>query len=186
MDINYLNDLKRLEDIILLIDNNVRFNINMFWTALLFILTASGAALVLIAKTTAKKAAETKAVELQKVFDEKYNLLLKYHEKEIAELKEKSLDSFGENANGSWIRWSNGLQICTKTIKNNETIGMIPNTLVYPASFNSVSNIQVTALNTKDSRVEVLNYDESLINIGIDTNLKSGSEISILIFGTWK
>ena len=93
------------------------------------------------------------------------------------------IEDFGSNNNGSWVRWSNGLQICwgSKTFPGEGWTGsgdkwyLMGQSLTFPATFDSAPIFLGT---TRDSQLGA--RSAKLTNFSVET-----SDVSNIAFSGW-
>lgn len=170
--------------------SNINDNISQFWMILFGILGLVGIGLVFIAKEIVKTGVEKGLRDIQKEYDEKF-----LKQQEI--IDSMAIES-GTNANGSYIRFPDGTQICTHRLKlsysNSE---QLLNQWVFPASFEKVDNVIISLIGDSVDSLYGRNLIQNDINNGqVKVTLYKGLgnhfkpedivEVSLMAIGKWK
>lgn len=178
-------EVSNLEDRIDLIDSNLKFNITIFLGLLTLFVAMAGWALYLFAKSIVGKGLERRISTLREELNNNY-------ETKISQLENVSISSYGENSNGQYVRYNNGIQICTlKTTLFFNSKESLSNVVVFPAAFEMVENLQATILGDKNLNVLCEDLTITYAKVKAESNnyisfsAEDTIDVFILVTGKW-
>jgi len=181
-------ELNNLKEMVQLIDANVKFNINFFLATMAVVAAFVGGALYIWAKFIVSKALERKAREIEQ------NIWVSL-KPDIDYLKKHSIREYGNNANGEYIIWNNGLQICRANLKlTYKTPKELSGVWVFPASFSGPVNVNISLLgNTVSEPWNCTVYQTGLSTTSVNIHIKKAlgnpfsnedtAEVTVLAIG---
>lgn len=166
--------IESISELLNLVDDTVKFHIGTMWAVIGVVLTIGLVIIPILARTWAHAAAEKKIKQIQDEIEKSMG-------ERIKKLEDKSIQDFGSNVNGNYVRFVNGIQICTKIIEVKDKNSY----LVFPASFTEVNNYQLTVIGDNDSQVSIIEVSNNQIDISSNVSNRS-FQVSLFVIGKWK
>jgi len=142
-------------------------------------------------KETLRKEMDNKTAELKRETEIKLSELEKKSEKELSELKNQLSVKSGNNANGNWVRYPNGDQICRHTIPIDRERFQGDISWVYPAAFYDSDMVIFTEVEDTDKVAikKIIKEKHQLIILleRLSSFTETGdSRINLIAYGRWK
>lgn len=190
-----LQKLNAISEHFSLLQQNVDRSLATMWWALGFVVAAAGAALLVLARSWVDKAVKSKLKEMERDVEEINKNIKGDLDSRLKHLEGYTISEYGSNINGEYIRWANGLQICTGRLilETKNHLNQLSGIWVIPASFAKIHSLQVSVIDSKNNIVTnqriVDGHFVQVFAYRLDRDYFSmydTAEVSLTIIGDWK